>query len=219
MLFPPIKPPNQTKPNQTNPTKQGYSIGSAALACFLLFGAFLDEFSQFSGKPFRVVDIAVPEVLIGGLIGTMMIYWFCGLAIAAVGTTASKVVIEVRRQFRCVQHPHTPNRRIDDQPTYLSRPRLLISSIHHPQQSSDNPDIMTFKSRPDYRTCVAIVTAAALQEMVLPGLLATGLPIVVGLVFRGVGSLTGRPMLGAEALAGYLRCVCGVIRVVVWDRM
>ena len=47
----------------------GYSIGSASLACFLLFGAFMDEFSQFSGKPFRVVDIAVPEVLIGGLLG------------------------------------------------------------------------------------------------------------------------------------------------------
>jgi len=47
----------------------GYSIGSAALACFLLFGALMDEFSQFSGKPFRVVDIAVPEVLIGGLLG------------------------------------------------------------------------------------------------------------------------------------------------------
>lgn len=48
---------------------QGYSIGSASLACFLLFGAFMDEFSEFSGKPFRTVDIAVPEVLIGGLLG------------------------------------------------------------------------------------------------------------------------------------------------------
>lgn len=63
---------------------------------------------------------------------------------------------------------------------------------------------MTFKARPDYRTCVALVTSAALQEMVLPGLLATGLPIVVGLLFRGVGAMTDRPMLGAEALAGYL---------------
>lgn len=48
---------------------QGYSIGSASLACFLLFGAFMDEFSEFSGRPFRSVDIAVPEVLIGGLLG------------------------------------------------------------------------------------------------------------------------------------------------------
>ena len=48
---------------------QGYSIGSASLACFLLFGAFMDEFEEFSGRPFRHVDIAKPEVLIGGLLG------------------------------------------------------------------------------------------------------------------------------------------------------
>jgi H+-translocating diphosphatase len=33
------------------------------LACFLLFGAFMDEFSQYAGVPFRHVDIAVPEVI------------------------------------------------------------------------------------------------------------------------------------------------------------
>ena len=48
------------------------------------------------------------------------------------------------------------------------------------------------------------VTRAALQEMGYPGVLATGLPVVVGLVFRFIGALTGRPLLGAEALAGYL---------------
>lgn len=55
--------------NVTKAITKGYSIGSASLACFLLFGAFMDEFSEFSGKPFRTVDIAVPEVLIGGLLG------------------------------------------------------------------------------------------------------------------------------------------------------
>jgi hypothetical protein len=55
--------------NVTKAMAKGFSIGSAALASFILFSAFLDEFSQFSGKPFRVVDIAVPEVLIGGLLG------------------------------------------------------------------------------------------------------------------------------------------------------
>merc|ERR1719214_140605 len=57
--------------NVTKAMTKGYSIGSAALACFLLFGAFMDEFSQYSGQPFHSVDVAKPEVLIGGLIGTM----------------------------------------------------------------------------------------------------------------------------------------------------
>ena len=67
---------------------------------FLLFGAFMDEFSEFSGRPFKTVDIAIPEVLVGGLIGSMIIFYFVGLSVAAVGTTAHDVVTEVRRQFK-----------------------------------------------------------------------------------------------------------------------
>jgi inorganic pyrophosphatase len=86
--------------NVTKAVTKGYSIGSASMACFLLFGAFMDEFSEYSGMEFRTVDIAVPEVLVGGLIGSMIIFYFTGLAISAVGRTAHAVVIEVRRQFR-----------------------------------------------------------------------------------------------------------------------
>lgn len=86
--------------NVTKAITKGYSIGSASMACFLLFGAFMDEFSEFSGLPFKTVDIATPEVLVGGLIGSMIIFFFTGLAISAVGRTAHEVVLEVRRQFR-----------------------------------------------------------------------------------------------------------------------
>ena len=171
--------------NVTKAITKGYSIGSASLACFLLFGAFMDEFSAFSGIPFRVVDIAVPEVLIGGLLGTMMVFYFVGLSVAAVAKAAGEVVKEVRRQFR------------------------------------DNPDIMTFKAKPNYRSCVSLVTQAALKEMVYPGLLATGLPVVIGLVFRFIGALTDRPMLGAEVLAGYLMfgTVSGIMMALFLDNV
>lgn len=89
--------------NVTKAITKGYSIGSASMACFLLFGAFMDEFSQFSGLPFDTVNLATPEVLVGGLIGSMIIFYFTGLAISAVGRTAHEVVLEVRRQFR--EHP------------------------------------------------------------------------------------------------------------------
>jgi H(+)-translocating pyrophosphatase len=86
--------------NVTKAVTKGYSIGSASMACFLLFGAFMDEFSEYSGLPFTSVNIATPEVLVGGLIGSMIIFYFTGLAIAAVGRTAHEVVLEVRRQFK-----------------------------------------------------------------------------------------------------------------------
>ena len=40
--------------------------------------------------------------------------------------------------------------------------------------------------------------------MVKPGLLAVLAPIIVGVTFRIIGTLRGRPLLGAEVLAGFL---------------
>lgn len=40
--------------------------------------------------------------------------------------------------------------------------------------------------------------------MVKPGLLAVLTPILVGVIFRFIGSMRGRNLLGAEVLAGFL---------------
>jgi len=52
--------------------------------------------------------------------------------------------------------------------------------------------IMEGKAAPDYNRCVDISTAAALKEMILPGLMAVIVPVVIGLT------------LGAAALGGFL---------------
>ena len=46
------------------------------------------------------VDLMNPKVLIGVFVGSMMAFLFCGLTMNAVGRAASKMVEEVRRQFR-----------------------------------------------------------------------------------------------------------------------
>jgi Na+/H+-translocating membrane pyrophosphatase len=63
---------------------------------------------------------------------------------------------------------------------------------------------LTYQEKPNYKRCVSIVNEAGLREMVKPGLLAVLSPITVGFVFRIVGDLRGRPLLGAEVLAGFL---------------
>ncbi|KAL6529542.1 Pyrophosphate-energized membrane proton pump 2 [Orobanche gracilis] len=85
--------------NTTKATTKGFAIGSAALASFLLFSAYMDEVASFAHVPFNQVDIAIPEVFVGGLLGSMLIYLFSAWACAAVGRTAQEVVNEVRRQF------------------------------------------------------------------------------------------------------------------------
>ncbi|XP_020405869.1 pyrophosphate-energized membrane proton pump 3 isoform X1 [Zea mays] len=85
--------------NTTKATTKGFAIGSAALASFLLFSAYMDEVASFAQMPFKEVDIAVPEIFVGGLLGSMLIFLFSAWACSAVGKTAQEVVNEVRRQF------------------------------------------------------------------------------------------------------------------------
>ncbi len=52
------------------------------------------------------------------------------------------------------------------------------------RQFRDDPGIMTGEVRPDYAGAVDITTRSALRGMVAPGLLAVGLPVAVGVIFR-----------------------------------
>jgi K(+)-stimulated pyrophosphate-energized sodium pump len=159
--------------NTTKALTKGYAIGSASLAAFLLFSAYLEEIKTIvtaklnvaaaagiptfmpAGWSFTNINLAEIPVFVGALLGAMLTYLFSSLAIKAVGRTAQMVVKDVRDQFR------------------------------------ENPGIMAGTSKPDYARCVGIVTGAALKEMVLPGVLAVGLPVAVGLLFKNFSATYG----------------------------
>jgi K(+)-stimulated pyrophosphate-energized sodium pump len=169
--------------NTTKALTKGYAIGSAALAAFLLFRAYLDKVAFIVGQQAEnhpgvkalidggmgrdeaisatqaavyVVNLGKVDVFVGGLLGAALVFLFSSLAIKAVGKAAGTMIDEVRRQFKA------------------------------------DPGIMAGTSTPDYRQAVDISTQAALKEMVLPGLLAVAVPVGVGLILR------------AEAAAGML---------------
>ena len=148
--------------NTTKALTKGYAMGSAALAAYLLFGAFFDRVLEILTAGGRlapdgtaltiadvfVVDIAKPPVFVGALIGGMMVFLFASLAIRAVGKAAGKMIDEVRRQFR------------------------------------EHPGILTGEEKPDYALCVDISTKGALKAMILPSLLPVVVPVAFGLLMR-----------------------------------
>ena len=157
--------------NTTKALTKGYAIGSAALAAFLLFSAYLDQITQLVQQKtgdmsyrFTHVDISKVPVFIAALIGAALVFLFSAFAIKAVGKAAYSIIEEVRRQFKA------------------------------------DPGIMAGTSKPDYGRCVDIVTANALKEMVIPGLLAIGVPVAVGYFFKFF-STPEDPTIGAESVA------------------
>ncbi|MBI4051589.1 MAG: sodium-translocating pyrophosphatase, partial [Elusimicrobia bacterium] len=163
--------------NTTKALTKGYAIGSAALAAFLLFSAYLDEIAHLTGKAMHSVNIANVEVFVGGLLGAMLVFLFSALAIRAVGRAAFYVINEVRTQFK------------------------------------ENPGILKGTTKPNYARCVDIVTTGALKEMVMPGILAVGMPILVGIIFKHMGGH------GAEAVAALLMIgtITGILMALVMN--
>jgi K(+)-stimulated pyrophosphate-energized sodium pump len=87
--------------NTTKALTKGYGIGSAALAAFLLFSAYLDVLYSYKRNPsVYSVDLANILVFIAALIGLTLVFFFSALAIRAVGAAATRMIEEVRRQFR-----------------------------------------------------------------------------------------------------------------------
>ncbi len=66
------------------------------------------------------------------------------------------------------------------------------------------PGIMEGSGKPDYKSCVAISTTAALKEMLIPGIMAVAAPLLIGI------------LLGTNALGGLLAgaLVTGVLMAV-----
>jgi K(+)-stimulated pyrophosphate-energized sodium pump len=158
--------------NTTKALTKGYAVGTAGLAAFLLFSAFLDEVERFKEPTLdaagnvvpleRIVNLADPKVFVGGLIGAALVFVFASFAIRAVGRAAGDMIEEVRRQFRA------------------------------------DPGIMKGTSLPDYGRCVDISVKSALREMVVPGVLAVSVPILVGVILRWEAA-AGMLMVGTIA--------------------
>lgn len=116
--------------NTTAATGKGFAIGSAALTALALLASYIEEIkiamaravehgavyidaigNEFDPSKanmndfmqFFQVTLINPKVLVGAFIGAMAAFLFSGITMGAVGRAASRMVDEVRRQFRDIK--------------------------------------------------------------------------------------------------------------------
>jgi K(+)-stimulated pyrophosphate-energized sodium pump len=82
------------------------------------------------------------------------------------------------------------------------------------RQFREIPGIMEGQGRPQYGQCVAISTKAALREMIAPGVLIMGTPLVVGFLF-GVPAVAG--ILAGSLVAGGVLAISSSNSGGAWD--
>ena len=80
--------------NTTAAIGKGFAIGSAALTALALFSAYQKM------AHINVINLTHVTTVIGILLGGLMPFIIAAVTLKAVGRTANKMVIEIRRQFR-----------------------------------------------------------------------------------------------------------------------
>ena len=162
--------------NTTAAIGKGFAIASAALTALALFGAFMTSAHITS------IDLSKATVMACLFIGAMLPFVFSAMAMGAVGRAAMAMITEVRRQFA-------------DIPPLKAALAVMRKNGDTEMKDWSAEDQKIFQEADgvaEYGKCVEISTAAAIREMVLPGLLAVVAPVIIGFTF------------GAEALGGLL---------------
>jgi K(+)-stimulated pyrophosphate-energized sodium pump len=152
--------------NTTKALTKGYAIASASLAAFLLFSAYIDKINLIQG---RRIDAGVPGAELLNSVNLANVNVFIAAMLAA-----TLVYFFSSLAIRAVG----------------TTAQTIIVEVR--RQFREMPGIMDYTQRPDYARVVDITTAAALRQMILPGVVAVATPIAIGVI------------LGFEAVAGML---------------
>ncbi len=173
--------------NTTAATGKGLAIASASLTAVGLIAAFVEQSglvrvaglsagATYGMSTFsRIADLSDALVLTGVLIGAALPMIFAALTMLSVDRGARAIITEVRLQF-------------------ATAPMLMRGHLTQTVEGHVYPDV---------DRCVRIATEAAIQEMVLPGVLAVFVPVCIGFILgpKGMCGLLAGALGGCFMLA------------------
>ena len=176
--------------NTTAATGKGFAIGSAALTALALLASYMEEaklwigrFAGEAGGTHMGLDASVAKEELSVFVkhfdlSVMNPLLLCGLFIGGMMAFVF-CAMTMKAVGRAAGH--------------------MVEEVR--RQFREIPGIMEGKATPDYARCVAISTAGAQHEMIVPSLLAVVVPVIAGLV------------LGVEGILGVLAggLVCGFV--------
>jgi K(+)-stimulated pyrophosphate-energized sodium pump len=194
--------------NTTAATGKGFAIGSAALTAMALMAAYMEEVRLWLG---RLIDKS-PEGF--KQIGDILFY---NSNVPAVqdGQTAVNITTATIKDFASAYDLSLFNPILLGGLFIGAMMAFLFSSMSMKavgraagsmvdevrRQFREIPGIMDGKAKPEYAKCVAISTAGAQKEMLIPSLIAITVPLLVG-VFFGVPGVIG--LLAGGLSAGFV---------------
>ncbi|MBX3366920.1 MAG: sodium-translocating pyrophosphatase [Phycisphaeraceae bacterium] len=150
---------------------------------------------------FYDVSLANPRLLAGMFIGVLLAFLFCALTMNAVGRAAYAMMGECRRQFAKMRQAMRAKGMSEED---------VANPDNWPREGVD----LDGQHYPDYANCVAISTAGAQKEMVVPSILAIIVPILVGLTLSvpGIMGLLAGGLVSGFAVAVFMANAGGA-----WD--
>ncbi|MCC6907462.1 MAG: sodium-translocating pyrophosphatase [Phycisphaerales bacterium] len=130
------------------------------------------------------VTLMNPRTIGGLFMGVLLTFVFCALTMSAVGRAAYAMMNECRRQFGKMREAFRASGMSEADMADPNKwpKKVMHEGIQYPQ----------------YAQCVAISTAGAQKEMIVPALLAIIVPVVVGLIL-GVAGVVGLLMGGLSS--------------------
>jgi len=172
--------------NTMKAVTKGYAIASAGLAALVLFGSYVQELSAHvtaRGGVFSYqFSLAEPKVIVGLFIGGLLPFVFTAFSMDAVGKPKVIVGLFIGGLLPFVFTAFSMD-------AVGKAAGAVVREVRRQLQAK--PGILTGQEKPEYGTCVDIVTKAALREMIVPALL----PLVAVVVVAGIKPL-GPVVLG-----------------------